>query len=151
MGLFYGMSFREGPTFHSVSIGRTESPMMMASSGCFFAHVSYSPRTACLASSFFMLAMRTSSRCRHVAHTNNTPQADSLSLPLLVGGQRDGRLLGQSRAERAEPRSSLRCRAATRLQQSHEDSRLKTSLHSMASQRQSEWNEKGLILCQRRR
>jgi hypothetical protein len=29
--------------------------------GCFFAHLSYSPRTAGLASSFFMLAMRTSS------------------------------------------------------------------------------------------
>ena len=32
---------------------------MLASLGCFFAHLSYSPRTACLASSFFMLAMPT--------------------------------------------------------------------------------------------
>jgi len=36
---------------------------MLASLGCFFAHLSYSLRTACLASSFFMLATRTSSRC----------------------------------------------------------------------------------------
>jgi hypothetical protein len=36
-------------------------PMMMASSGCFFAHLSYSLRIASLTSSFFMLAMRTPS------------------------------------------------------------------------------------------
>jgi hypothetical protein len=50
---------REGRNFLLVSIGRRESlPIMLASLGCFFGHLSYSLRTARLASSFFMLSPR---------------------------------------------------------------------------------------------
>jgi len=50
---------REGPTFHFANIGRTESrPSWRRRRGCFFAHLSYSLRTARLASSFFMIADR---------------------------------------------------------------------------------------------
>jgi hypothetical protein len=52
---------REGPTFHSKYRKNRKPPIMMASSGCFFAHLSYSLRTARLASSFLMLAMQTPS------------------------------------------------------------------------------------------
>src|SRR5262249_35611365 len=38
---------------------KRKPPIILASLGCFFAHLSYSPRTASLASSFFMLAMPT--------------------------------------------------------------------------------------------
>jgi len=43
-----------------------KSPIIVASSGCFFAHLSYSPRTARLASSFFMLARVGAFRRRHI-------------------------------------------------------------------------------------
>jgi hypothetical protein len=52
---------REGGPSRSARKKR-KPPIILASLGCFFAHLSYSLRTARLASSFFMLAMQTSSR-----------------------------------------------------------------------------------------
>src|SRR5262249_28094253 len=51
---------REGPIYSFCKYRKKRKPpIILAWLGCFFAHLSYSPRTACLASSFFMLAMPT--------------------------------------------------------------------------------------------
>ena len=54
---------REGADFSSCKYRKKRKPpIMLALLGCFFAHLSYSLRTARLASSFFMLDIWTSSR-----------------------------------------------------------------------------------------